>query len=72
MEVSVLWASIDIILERKQGPEFEGKNIMPPKVTGNGLLMMAEEKLILKKIYNNIQRLFIINQDSGVKTQLSC
>lgn len=48
-----------IILERKQGPEFEGKNIIPPKVTGNGLLMMAQEKLILRKIYNNIQRLII-------------
>lgn len=46
MEVSVVWASVDIILERKQGPEFEEKNtIPPPKVTGNGLLMMAQEKL---------------------------
>lgn len=26
-----VWASIDIILERKQGPEFEGKNIIPHK-----------------------------------------
>lgn len=47
MEVSVVCASVDIILERKQGPEFEGKNTIPspPKVTGNGLLMMAQEKL---------------------------
>lgn len=46
MEVSVVWTSVDIILERKLGPEFEGKkHNPPPKVTGNGLLMMAQEKL---------------------------
>lgn len=31
MEVSVEWASTDIILKRKQGPEFEGKKHNPPK-----------------------------------------
>lgn len=36
MEGSIVRTSIDIILERKQGPEFEGENIISPKVTGNG------------------------------------
>lgn len=56
-----VWASIDIILERKQGPEFEGKNIIPHKSYRQWSTYNGPKKLILRKIYNNIQRLFIIN-----------
>lgn len=72
MEVSVVWASIDIILERKQGPEFEGKNIIPPKVTGNGLLTMAQEKLFLRKYTIIYKDFLLLTKIQAVKTQLSC